>query len=537
MSKMFSDFIERFKNQIPKVNTVKNLEVGKNTLVVFVDGENFKTEVADVCKAHGGVVTKAIEAKPFEGKNGEILSIFPANLNGGNFSRILVVSLGKLSELNAQKDKYWKLSLQNLGGKISGLLNGAKVDEVSLHFTFNHQKLSCIINQITYGIVLKNYRFDKFFVKKAEGKAPCLKNIHVSSVHEAVELGAKLNKYGHIAENMYLIRELVNMPPADLNPEYYADLINSAFEHGILSDLFSREHVTVNTLDEDEMRSLNMNGVLAVGAGSSKASRVVVIEYKGDPSREGFDVAFVGKGVCFDSGGLSIKPAQSMEDMKCDMGGSALMFATIRLLAQQKEKINVVATLGIVENAVDANSYRPGDIITTMSGQTIEVLNTDAEGRIVLADCLYYTQKIYKPKFMIDAATLTGAITVALGDVYAGLFSTDDEITGLIEESALKASEKLWAFPMEKEFDDMIDSTVADVKNIGSGRGAGSITAAQFLGRFVNCDEDTPKTKWAHLDIAGVAFLGKSGTPTSDKGATGWGLMTMYKFARMVGKK
>jgi leucyl aminopeptidase len=265
------------------------------------------------------------------------------------------------------------------------------------------------------------------------------------------------------------------------------------------------------------MEKLKMGSLLGVGQGSNYESKLVVLKYYGAKNKKDQPIAFVGKGVTFDTGGISIKPAQNMEDMKTDMAGSAVVVGLMKLLAARKAKVNAVGVVGLVENMPSGTAQKPGDVVRSMSGQTIEVVNTDAEGRLVLADALHYTNTRFKPKFIVDLATLTGAIVVALADVHAGLFSNDDSLSKQLEEAGKKTGEKVWRLPVGEEYDEMINSDIADMKNVGNGRGAGSITAAQFLKRFID------KTKWAHLDIAGVAWRGK-GDPLAVKGATGFGV-------------
>ncbi|MBX9697716.1 MAG: leucyl aminopeptidase, partial [Alphaproteobacteria bacterium] len=274
--------------------------------------------------------------------------------------------------------------------------------------------------------------------------------------------------------------------------------------------------VSVEILGRTELEKLGMGALLGVGQGSVREQKLVVMQWKGtDASAQ--PIAFIGKGVTFDTGGISIKPAGGMEDMKYDMAGAGAVVGTLAALAGRKARVNAVGVVGLVENMPSGSAIRPSDILTSMSGQTIEVLNTDAEGRLVLCDALWYTQDRFKPKFMINLATLTGAIVIALGDQFAGLFSNDDALSKNLLEMAEKTGERLWRFPLDDSFDRDIDSTIADVKNISNGRKAGSITAAQFLQRFVN------KTPWAHLDIAGLAWTEKA-LPTIEKGATGYGV-------------
>jgi leucyl aminopeptidase len=267
-----------------------------------------------------------------------------------------------------------------------------------------------------------------------------------------------------------------------------------------------------------------MGALLGVGQGSINESKMVIMKYTGT-DEETAPIAFIGKGVTFDSGGISLKPAAGMEDMKYDMAGSATVVGLMKTLAARKAKVNAIGVVGLVENMPGGNAQRPSDVVTSMSGQTIEVLNTDAEGRLVLADALWYTQDKYKPKIMVNLATLTGAMVVALGDVYAGLFSNDKDLTEKLVKSGKKSNERLWPFPMGKEYDEMIKSEIADMANISSGRGAGSITAAQFLQRFVN------KTPWAHLDIAGVAW-NKKGNDITPKGAVGFGVRLLNQMVK-----
>jgi leucyl aminopeptidase len=274
--------------------------------------------------------------------------------------------------------------------------------------------------------------------------------------------------------------------------------------------------VKVEVLGEAQMKKLGMGSLLGVGQGSRKESKLVVMHWMGGKKTDK-PVAFVGKGVTFDTGGISIKPSANMGDMKYDMGGSGTVVGLMKALAGRKAKANVIGVIGLVENMPDGDAIRPGDVLTSMSGQTIEVLNTDAEGRLVLADALWYTQDRFKPKFMIDLATLTGAIVVTLGDTRAGLFSNNDDLCEQLNKAAEATNENLWRLPMGEEYDKQINSEIADMQNIGTERQAGSITAAQFLQRFVN---DVP---WAHLDIAGVAWDGK-GKTTGPKGATAYGV-------------
>jgi leucyl aminopeptidase len=282
-----------------------------------------------------------------------------------------------------------------------------------------------------------------------------------------------------------------------------------------------KDGVDVEVLGEKEMAKLGMGSLLGVGQGSDRESQLVILRWQGG-AKDDAPVAIVGKGVCFDSGGISIKPAAGMEEMKTDMSGAAVTTGLMRILARRKAKVNVVGILGLVENMPSGMAQRPGDVVTSMSGQTIEVINTDAEGRLVLADALWYAQETFQPKVVIDLATLTGAIVIALGSDHAGLFSNDDALSTALTEAGTEVGEALWRLPMGDAYDELIKSDIADMKNTG-GREAGSISAAQFLKRFVK-----PDVAWAHLDIAGVAWM-KKAIPTAPKGASGFGVRLLER--------
>jgi leucyl aminopeptidase len=308
-----------------------------------------------------------------------------------------------------------------------------------------------------------------------------------------------------LADGVVLARDLINEPANVLYPEEFARRCGELKKLG----------VAVEVLDVKAMEKLGMHSLLGVGQGSAHESRTVIMRWNGGKKSDA-PVSFIGKGVCFDTGGISIKPAASMEDMKGDMAGAACVVGLMHALAARKAKVNAVGAIGLVENMPDGNAQRPGDIVKTMSGQTIEIINTDAEGRLVLADVLHYVNTKYKPRFMIDLATLTGAIIVALGQEYAGLFSNDDRLCDRLAKAGLATGERVWRMPLGPEYDKLIDSKFADMKNTG-GRWGGAITAAQLLARFVD------KTPWAHLDIAGTA-LGSPQTDINKSWSSGWGV-------------
>jgi leucyl aminopeptidase len=355
------------------------------------------------------------------------------------------------------------------------------------------------------GIRLRAYKFDRYKTKKKEGEDPALSadvSLAVSDVAAAKKAFAPNN---HVVDGVIMARELVNEPPNVLFPVEFARRAGQLRKLGVLVDI----------LDVKAMTALKMGALLGVSQGSTQPGRTVIMRWNGGKRGES-PVAFVGKGVCFDTGGISIKPAASMEDMKGDMGGAACVVGLMHALAARKAKVNAIGAIGLVENMPDGNAQRPGDIVTSMSGQTIEIINTDAEGRLVLADVLWYVKQKFKPKFMVDLATLTGAIMVALGTEYAGLFSNNDELAERLTKVGLETGERVWRMPLGPEYDKQIDSQFADMKNTGTRHG-GSITAAQFLQRFVD------GTPWAHLDIAGTA-MGAPKTDINQSWGSGYGV-------------
>ncbi|RUA19049.1 MAG: leucyl aminopeptidase, partial [Alphaproteobacteria bacterium] len=319
-----------------------------------------------------------------------------------------------------------------------------------------------------------------------------------------------------IKEGIFLTRDLVSEPPNVLSPRAYVSKIKKLSKLGL----------KIKAYGEKELKKLGLNALLGVGQGSANETYLVTIEWNGKKQTEKKPLAFVGKGVCFDTGGISLKPAKFMEEMKYDMAGSAVVIGLLKSFALRKAKINAVGVVGLVENMPGSNAQRPGDIVKSYSGKTIEVLNTDAEGRLVLADALSFTEKKYKPKFIIDLATLTGAIIVSLGEEYAGLFSNNDELSKKIFKASENVNEKVWRLPLHKNYDKLIDSKIADVQNINYVGGAGSITAAQFLQRFI-----LNKTPWAHLDIAGMAFSKKAAN-LNPGGASGFGVSLLNNLVK-----
>ena len=420
---------------------------------------------------------------------------------------VVVAGIGKLDEVKP-------ITIQKIGANIISTLNGLQ-DATASIATFPTKTPEQAANDLATGILLKGYRFDKYITKeRPDVKKPKINAITflVKDINEADKIWKKTKTF---TDSVYLARNLQNEPANILNPETYAAQIK---------ETFAKLPVTVKVLGEAEMQKLGMGALLGVGQGSAIESQLVIMEYNGSTKKDERPVALVGKGVTFDTGGISIKPAANMEDMKWDMGGSAVVVSTLHLLATQNANINAVGVVGLVENMPSGTAQRPGDIVTSMSGQTIEVLNTDAEGRLVLADALWYAQEKYNPKTVIDFATLTGAIVVALGELTAGLFSNDDKLANALYSASKDADEPIWRLPLNEEYNKDMNSPVADMKNIGSGRGAGSITAAQFLQRFIK-----PDVAWAHVDIAGVTST-KTGRDLAPKGGNGFGVHLMERF-------
>ena len=406
------------------------------------------------------------------------------------------------------KKKLKKSGIENLGAELYGRINYGKNSEYSINSDSAVCEHEDFIGYLLHGLKLKSYEFNKYKTKKDNR----IIKINVFGKKNTISTYSKL-KFKALEEGTFYTRDLVSEPGNILHPDEYAKRLKSLKKYGL----------KVNIYDDKKLKKLGMNALLGVGQGSIRGSYLVTIEWSG--GKKNFKpLAFVGKGVCFDTGGYSLKPAKFMEDMTYDMAGSATVVGLMKNLAIRKAKINAVGVVGLVENMVSGNAQRPGDIIKSYSGKTIEILNTDAEGRLVLADALTFTEKKYKPKFMIDLATLTGAIIVSLGSEYAGLFSNNDKLSKQLLDAGEKVEEKLWRMPLHKNFDKLINSKNADMQNINYVGGAGSTTAAQFLQRFV-----LKNTPWAHLDIAGMAFS-KYGGALNSGGATGYGVRLLNKF-------
>tara|TARA_B100001057_G_scaffold142465_1_gene142175 strand:- start:3 stop:1460 length:1458 start_codon:yes stop_codon:yes gene_type:complete len=405
------------------------------------------------------------------------------------------------------KNDFKTSDLENLGAKFFTYLDYNKKNDYILNTDSINSKIDNVAGYFLHGLKLKSYEFNIYKSKKNK------KNISINVVGNKNKISTQIKlRFKALEEGTFYARDLVSEPGNILHPDEYAKRINSLKKIGL----------KINVYDEKKLKKLGMNALLGVGQGSIRGSYLVTMEWNGARNNSK-PLAFVGKGVCFDTGGISLKPAKFMEDMTYDMAGSATVVGLMKNLALRKAKINAVGVVGLVENMPGGNAQRPGDIVKSYSGQTIEILNTDAEGRLVLADALTFTEKKFKPKFMVDLATLTGAIIVSLGSEFAGLFSNNDKLSKQLLDAGEKVNEKLWRMPLHKNFDKLINSKNADMQNINYVGGAGSTTAAQFLQRFI-----LNKTPWAHLDIAGMAFS-KYGGALNSGGATGYGVRLLNK--------
>ena len=393
--------------------------------------------------------------------------------------------------------------IESLGAEFHSYINYDKKSEYFLNSDTINNTYENFLGYFLHGLKLKSYEFNIYKSKKDTK----IISINVIGNKNKITTQNEL-RFKAIEEGTFFARDLVSEPPNVLNPKEYASRLLKLRKLGI----------KVTVYNESQMKKLGMNSLLGVGRGSINESFLVTLEWNGNKKDKKAPLSFVGKGVCFDTGGISLKPAKFMEEMKYDMAGSAVVVVLIQALAIRKAKVNAVGVVGLVENMPGGNAQRPGDIVKAYNGKTIEVLNTDAEGRLVLADALSFTEKKFKPRFIIDLATLTGAIIMALGEEYAGLFSNNDELANKLFKVGQKVKEKVWRLPLHDNYDKLINSSIADIQNINYSGGAGSITAAQFLQRFV-----TNKTPWAHLDIAGMAFSKKAAN-LNPGGATGFGV-------------
>jgi leucyl aminopeptidase len=479
-----------------KIQFVPFTAPARGVLVLFTDEslEFGKASTKFLGKA-ADTVKRAATASRFKGKSGTALDILaPANLG---VDRLVVAGTGKRGELKAED--YIKIG----GATIKRL--SAKAGTVTIVAELPGGVIQPNdIASIAAGIRLRAYSFDRYKTKKKDEDLPVQASISIAVADVAAARKA-FAPSDAVTDGVLIARDLVNEPPNVLYPEEFARRAARLRKLGVEVQIF----------DVKAMKKLGMGALLGVAQGSVREGRMAVMRWNGGKKGDK-PVAFVGKGVCFDTGGISIKPAGNMEEMKGDMAGAACVVGLMHALAARKAKVNAVGAIGLVENMPDGNAQRPGDIVTTMSGQTIEIINTDAEGRLVLADVLWYVAKTYKPKFMVDLATLTGAILVALGTEHAGLFSNNDELSERLAAAGRATGELVWRMPLGPAYDKLIDSKFADMKNTGP-RWGGSITAAQLLQRFVD------GTPWAHLDIAGTG-IGAPSTDINTSFGTGYGV-------------
>ncbi len=447
-------------------------------------------------EATGGAIARAAEAASFSFRSGTSCTILAP---GAGLDRVVLVGLGNKGDLTE--------ALAERAGGVAALAMAMHSEAAISTDGID----AALVPLIALGASLGLYRFDRYRTTDRED-GPKLAALTILSSNPETARTA-WTSWEAVAHGVTLTRNLVTEPANILTPVAFANRAEELRDLGL----------TVEVFDRPAMEKLGFGALLGVAQGSSNEPRMVVLRWNG-AGDDSAPLAFVGKGVTFDSGGISIKPAAGMEDMKWDMGGAGVVTGLLSALARRKAKVNVVGLLGLVENMVSGNAQRPGDVVRSASGQTIEVLNTDAEGRLVLADVFWYARETFRPRFMVDLATLTGAIIVGLGHEYAGLFSNDDTLAANLTAAGQISGEKLWRMPLAEEYDQLLKSDIADMKNIG-GRPAGSITAAQFLQRFVG---DTP---WAHLDIAGVTWASKA-KPGSPKGATAFGVRLLDRLVR-----
>jgi leucyl aminopeptidase len=446
----------------------------------------------------GALLGAAAAQARFEGAAGAIAET--AAIDGDQARRLLLVGIGDGTTHDLERG----------GAALTARLQTSGVTAVHVDFASAGQSDEDDVLAFAMGARLRNWRLDTYRTRLSDTAKPSLKTIVIAS--PAGDLSARWGSYSAVADGVALTQTLVAEPPNILYPESFVERCQHLAELG----------VELEVLDERQMKALGMGALLGVAQGSTRPPRLLAMRWNGGEAGEA-PVVFIGKGVTFDTGGISLKPGPGMDMMKWDMGGAGAVAGAMKAIAGRKAKANVVGVVGLVENMPDGNAMRPGDVVTTMSGQTVEVLNTDAEGRLVLCDAITWAQKAYNPKVVVDLATLTGAMVISLGHEYAGMFANDDDLAAKLLEAGDASGNKLWRFPLSPAYDKLIDSPIADMKNIGPREG-GSITAAQFLKRYVN-----EGVAWAHLDIAGMAWGDKDG-PVWAKGATGYGVRLLDRY-------
>jgi len=470
------------------------MEAGTDALAFVVSKD--KLDEAELNLAQSDLVKSAAKAARFSGKTGEIFETFVSE--GGETLRVLLAGIGKGKANDAETG----------GGTITAKILKSGVKHLAIDVSGLEQDIAA---RLIFGAKLRSWRIDKYHTTMAEKQNPTLERI--TALDQDLETAKSWRDLSAVADGVALTRELVAEPANVIYPESFVARCEELKKLG----------VEFQVLGQEEMEKLGMGALLGVSQGSVKPPQMLAMRWDGTNGAQKKPLALVGKGVTFDTGGISLKPGPGMGDMKFDMGGAGAVAGTMKALATRKAKAHVVGVCGLVENMPDGNAQRPGDVVTSMSGQTIEVLNTDAEGRLVLSDALHWTQEVFEPEVVINLATLTGAIIISLGDQHAGCFSNDDGLAEDLLNAGKKSGDRLWRFPLSAAYDKQINSPIADMQNIG-GKGAGSITAAQFLQRFIK-----DGVKWSHLDIAGMVWADKPG-PLWDKGATGFGVRLLNQY-------
>lgn len=495
-------------NKTAKINFEKINMPKTGTLVLFTSKTNKLSNLAKELDANNNkFISQAIKAAEFKHTKSSILEILSPIITEPKttkIDRLILVGLGDEKDLTM-------LDWRHVGGTLSGHLTNKNIESATLIVEEETDPENTA--NLAHGMILRQYKFDKYksssSQNKDEDQETSLQKVSIQSEGSTLAKKHYTNTLSALQLGVLAARDLVNEPANILGPDEYAKRIKALSSLGL----------KIKILSDKELKAEKMHSLLGVGEGSRQGSYLAIMEWKGAAKASEQPIAIIGKGVTFDTGGISIKGAAGMEDMKGDMGGSATVVGLMQTLAKRKAKINAIGVVGLVENMPGGQATRPGDILTSKSGQTIEVINTDAEGRLVLADALWYTQEKYNPKYMVNLATLTGAIMVALGKEYAGLFSNNDELADMLVSSGTDTGEQVWRMPLGNigsSYDKLINSNFADMKNTG-GRWGGAITAAQFLQRFVN------ETPWAHIDIAGVAMASKK-TAINQSWGSGFGV-------------
>ncbi|MBC6983028.1 leucyl aminopeptidase [Caulobacter sp. 17J80-11] len=472
--------------------------------VLVNEGRELSAPAQAYDQRSGGALTRAVAGGRFTGGKASSLALVAPH--GLEAPQLVAVGAGA-------KDKFDDLALEGAAGHAYHSVKLSGHDTLALDLS---DRSAADAARAAFAIRLAAYRFDKYRTTEKPERKPSIATVQIVTADPAAAQAA-FAPLAAIAEGVLFARDLVSEVPNVLYPAEFARRCKALEPLGL----------QVEVLGEAEMTKLGMNTLLAVGQGSAKESQLVVMRWNGAADKDAQPIAFVGKGVTFDTGGISIKPAEGMEEMKFDMGGAAAVAGLMHALAGRKAKVNAVGVLGLVENMPDGDAQRPGDVVKSMSGQTVEIINTDAEGRLVLADALWYTQERFKPKFMVDLATLTGAMIISLGLDYAGIFANDDDLAAALAAGSAEVGENTWRLPLPAQYEKQIESACADMKNTG-GRPAGSITAALFLQKFTN------GVPWAHIDIAPTAWKKDSKVATVPDGASGFGVRLLD---RMVAAK